>query len=62
MAVGNIHTQFYYLSFVKKKKSFVILFVLNLKFNHSNADPRRRCPCMMMKTHLVKKGKKKKLC
>jgi hypothetical protein len=47
-----------FLKFCQKYICFVILFVLNLKFSRLNADLRRRYPCMMTKTHLVKKKEK----
>ncbi len=61
MAIGNFHTQFYFLKFCQKYICFVILFVLNLEFNHRNADLRRRYPCMMTKTHFVKKKGKEEI-
>lgn len=60
MAIGNFHTQILFFKFchIYIYICFVILFVLNLKFSHLNADLRRRYPCMMAKTHLVKKKEK----
>ncbi len=59
MAIGNFQTENLFFKFCQKYICFVILFVLNLKFSHLNADLRSKYPCMTVKTHSVKTKEKK---